>query len=132
MQLKRLVLPAPFGPIRPTIWPSTMSNETLSSAATPPKRRLTSRTDNSGSSNTLNLRWPFAPDGGHLRTSAGDDSSALGRSSADRCAPFPGTKNHSKSGESPAHCPAEGAHRPEMGHRPLRSLPRDEESHHVM
>ena len=51
-QLNKLVLPAPFGPIKPTIWPSTMSNETLSSAATPPKRRLTSRTDNNASSDT--------------------------------------------------------------------------------
>src|ERR1700730_9224564 len=50
MQLNRLVLPAPLGPINPTIWPSRMSNETLSRAATPPKRRLTSRTDNKAAS----------------------------------------------------------------------------------
>src|SRR5712664_759548 len=98
MQLKRLVLPAPFGPINPTIWPSMMSNETLSSAATPPKRRLTSRTHNNGSSDTLNLPWPFGPEGGHFRPyshpSKGDGSSPLDGSSADRCAPFRGAGNH--------------------------------------
>ena len=45
MQLKRLVFPAPFGPIKPTICPVGISKETLSNAATPPKRRLTSRTE---------------------------------------------------------------------------------------
>ena len=44
MTLKAVVLPAPFGPIRPEIWPSSTSNDTPSSATMPPKRRVTSRT----------------------------------------------------------------------------------------
>src|SRR5580704_5473427 len=43
MQLNKLVLPAPFGPINPTICPLAISKETSSSAATPPKRTLTPR-----------------------------------------------------------------------------------------
>src|SRR5580704_4545522 len=43
MQLKRVVFPAPFGPMRPTIWPSSTSKLTPSSAVTPPNRTRTSR-----------------------------------------------------------------------------------------
>src|SRR5882672_1923220 len=46
MQLKSVVLPAPFGPISPTIWPGATSKETLSSATMPPKRTQTSCTRN--------------------------------------------------------------------------------------
>src|SRR6185503_13089735 len=46
MQLKSVVLPAPFGPISPTIWPGATSKDTLSSATMPPKRTLTSCTRN--------------------------------------------------------------------------------------
>src|ERR1700734_3389409 len=41
MQLKSVVLPAPFGPIRPQIAPRGTSKETSSSAVTPPKRIVT-------------------------------------------------------------------------------------------
>src|ERR687888_1985454 len=39
MQLSRLVLPAPLGPIRPVMEPSATSRLTLSSARSPPKER---------------------------------------------------------------------------------------------
>src|SRR2546429_83195 len=38
MQLKSVVLPAPFGPIRPTMRPGATSKETPSRATMPPKR----------------------------------------------------------------------------------------------
>src|SRR5256885_10764070 len=44
MQLKMVVLPAPLGPISPTIWPRSTSNETSSLATSPPKRLVTWRT----------------------------------------------------------------------------------------
>src|SRR4051812_24143917 len=44
MQLKAVVLPAPFGPIRPTISNSLTSSETSCSACRPPKRMDRSRT----------------------------------------------------------------------------------------
>src|SRR6185369_15255866 len=37
-RLKSVVLPAPFGPMRPYMSPRAMLNETLESACTPPKR----------------------------------------------------------------------------------------------
>ena len=40
-QLNSVVLPAPLGPIRPTILPASTSNETPSSATMPPKRTPT-------------------------------------------------------------------------------------------
>src|SRR5215216_131618 len=42
MQLKSVVLPAPFGPIRPQMRPPGTSNEGPSSAVTPPKRTTSS------------------------------------------------------------------------------------------
>src|SRR5581483_6913930 len=47
MQLKQVVLPAPFGPISPVTRPSGTSNETSLSAAIPPKRIVRSRTSSS-------------------------------------------------------------------------------------
>ena len=44
MQLNSVVLPAPFGPIRPTIEPGSRSNETPASATTPPNCSDTSWT----------------------------------------------------------------------------------------
>src|SRR5919197_4230037 len=41
MQLNRVVLPAPFGPMSPTISPLSMSSETLLLAVRPPKRLVT-------------------------------------------------------------------------------------------
>src|SRR4051794_5572763 len=48
MQLKSVVLPAPFGPIRPTMRPGATPNETPSSATMPPKRTRTFSTRSSG------------------------------------------------------------------------------------
>ena len=45
MTLNAVVLPAPFGPISPEIWPASTSKETPSRATMPPKRSVTSRTD---------------------------------------------------------------------------------------
>jgi hypothetical protein len=44
MTLNAVVLPAPFGPMRPDICPCSTSNDTPSRATMPPKRRVTSRT----------------------------------------------------------------------------------------
>src|SRR5207253_241238 len=46
-QLNNVVLPAPFGPMSPRIWPPSNSNETPSSATIPPNRTATSRTSSS-------------------------------------------------------------------------------------
>ena len=43
-QLKSVVLPAPFGPMSPTMWPAATENDTLSSAVMPPKRTVTPST----------------------------------------------------------------------------------------
>src|SRR5690242_11838423 len=48
MALKQVVLPAPFGPIRPRISPSLMSKETWSRAVRPPNRRVASSTSSIG------------------------------------------------------------------------------------
>src|SRR5690606_28004563 len=42
--LKRVVLPAPLGPMRAHIWPSSTVNDSRLRATTPPKRTLTSST----------------------------------------------------------------------------------------
>src|SRR5947208_3639269 len=47
MQLNSVVLPAPLGPIRPTMRPGATSKETPSSATMPPKRTATSCTRSS-------------------------------------------------------------------------------------
>src|SRR5215207_8879081 len=47
MTLNAVVFPAPFGPIRPTIWPSRTSNETPSRATMPPNRRVMFRSESS-------------------------------------------------------------------------------------
>src|SRR3954451_8759104 len=47
--LKQVVLPAPFGPIRPRISPGRRSRDTSARATTPPKRMVTLRSDNSAS-----------------------------------------------------------------------------------
>jgi hypothetical protein len=48
MTLNTVVLPAPFGPMTPTTWPSGTAKETSSSASRPPKRTLTFCTDRPG------------------------------------------------------------------------------------
>ena len=44
MQLKQVVLPAPFGPINPVMCPSATSKDTSFSAVIPPNRMLRLRT----------------------------------------------------------------------------------------
>ena len=56
--LNAVVLPAPFGPIRPTIWPSSTSNETPSRATIPPNRRVTFRSE----SRAIDRRTLFGSD----------------------------------------------------------------------
>src|SRR6188768_3359318 len=46
--LKIVVLPAPFGPMSPQMWPSSMPKDSPSRATTPPKRTVTSCTSSSG------------------------------------------------------------------------------------
>ena len=48
MTLNTVVLPAPFGPIRPAICPSSIASETSLSAVTPPKRTVTLSTERIG------------------------------------------------------------------------------------
>src|SRR5262245_46020679 len=48
MRLKSVVLPAPFGPMIPTISPAPTANDTSVSARKPPNRLLTERTSRSG------------------------------------------------------------------------------------
>src|SRR5277367_5586202 len=57
MQLNSVVLPEPFGPIRPQISPRPTEYDTPSSATTPPNRTATSRMDSSGSSLDLPAPW---------------------------------------------------------------------------
>jgi hypothetical protein len=47
MQLKQVVLPAPFGPISPVTCPSATSKDTSLSAVIPPNRIVRSRTESS-------------------------------------------------------------------------------------
>src|SRR5256885_4342390 len=47
MTLKSVVLPAPFGPIRPPIWLCSTVSETSSNATIPPNRRATCSTERS-------------------------------------------------------------------------------------
>src|SRR4051794_33513254 len=63
MQLNNVVLPAPFGPIRPQIWPCRRSNEGPSSATTPPKRSRTSRTARKESSGAARCSCAVVPIG---------------------------------------------------------------------
>ena len=66
MRLKRVVFPAPFGPISPTISPRPIAIDTASTALTPPKCRETARTS-SMETRTASLfgvappRWPGLP-----------------------------------------------------------------------
>src|SRR3954465_13097825 len=48
MTLKSVVLPAPFGPIRPVIVPGSTEKLAPLTAVTPPKRTVTSSTSSSG------------------------------------------------------------------------------------
>src|SRR5579885_2808205 len=56
MMLNSVVLPAPFGPISPTIWPCSTSSDTSSIATIPPKRRVTFLTDSSATRPSLGQR----------------------------------------------------------------------------
>ena len=50
MQLNRVVLPAPFGPIRPQIAPRATAKLTSCNGVTPPKRIVTPSTASSAAS----------------------------------------------------------------------------------
>src|ERR1043165_8506394 len=65
MQLKSVVFPAPFGPMRPTISPAFTSNETPAFAASPPKNLLTFRISKRAFAPLAGRRWRAAPDEGH-------------------------------------------------------------------
>ncbi len=56
MQLKRVVLPAPLGPMRPMIIPSSIEKETSELAARPPKNLVTCWI----SSIAMVVSWPYA------------------------------------------------------------------------
>src|SRR4026209_169596 len=58
MTLNAVVLPAPFGPIRPTICPSRTSKDTPSRATIPPNRRVTFRSE----SRAIDRRTLFGSD----------------------------------------------------------------------
>src|SRR5437899_179065 len=57
MMLKRVVLPAPLGPMSPTTWPASTENVTWSRATTPPNLTARSRTSRSATSR-VSLRTP--------------------------------------------------------------------------
>src|SRR5580704_5610409 len=57
MQLNSVVLPDPFGPIKPQIWLRPTSKETPLSATTPPKRTATSRTLSKGDGSAAGIRY---------------------------------------------------------------------------
>src|ERR1700687_5772911 len=69
MTLTSVVLPAPFGPIRPWIAPFSTSSDTPSTARTPPKWRWTS---SSRSNTDLRSRPPAGSDDG--KAAASDDA----------------------------------------------------------
>ena len=63
MQLKKVVLPAPLGPIRPTIWPGPTVRSTSRTATSPPNRRVTLRASRIGVPSSLGLKpaRPWSP-----------------------------------------------------------------------
>ena len=61
MQLNSVVLPAPLGPISPTIEPGSRSNDTPASAITPPNRTERSLTRKSGACVIPSVPIPRAP-----------------------------------------------------------------------
>src|SRR5713226_7516993 len=79
MTLKSVVLPAPLGPIRPTTSPASTVKETRSSATTPPKRTLSSRTSSSAIS--AQVYKPTSLRGHYARGSEGSGGPALGSGS---------------------------------------------------
>jgi hypothetical protein len=58
MQLTKVVLPAPFGPMRPTISPGATSSAIVLTATTPPKRIVTSLAASATRSPPLRSRPP--------------------------------------------------------------------------
>ena len=54
--LKSVVLPAPFGPITPWIWPRSTASETPSSTTMPPKRLTSASTARIGSATAAAIR----------------------------------------------------------------------------
>src|SRR5438270_8278315 len=69
MTLTSVVLPAPFGPIKPWIVPCSTSSDTSSTACTPPKWRRTSTRRSSTDSGSRPPRWPH-----ERKAAAADDA----------------------------------------------------------
>ena len=95
MTLNAVVLPAPFGPIRPEMWPSSTSNETPSSATMPPKRSVTSRTSRGAPS----ARYPKRASGNTATTGRSHRSR---RDDYDRC---DGSAGHRRGSRVPGRAP---------------------------
>src|SRR5207245_10644077 len=73
MQLNSVVLPAPLGPMRPTISPASMASETSRFAARPPKRLVEASTRSRGA-----MRYAVAGRGRNQRDH-GSESRPVGR-----------------------------------------------------
>ena len=88
MTLNAVVLPAPFGPIRPEICPDSTSNETPSRATMPPKRNVISRTDSNvaTASGSLLARTDVGKPFGPRQGSRGAQSAARPIAPASRAA----------------------------------------------
>src|SRR3569832_390840 len=74
----RVVLPAPFGPIKPVIRPSSAAIDTPSTARTPPNRRVRFETTRSGSA----LRY-LPPPALEAASRSGDDADQAARRKGD-------------------------------------------------
>src|SRR5207247_11171763 len=72
MQLTKVVLPAPLGPMTPRISPLPMVRSTPPTAARPPKRLVMERASRSGA----------APEGGRRKAGGGPDPEPTGLASA--------------------------------------------------
>src|SRR5262245_27923104 len=69
MTLKQVVLPAPFGPIRPVTVPSSTDRRAWLTAVTPPNRTTTSSTCSNAIGHPFLVRTGRKP-GGHQRCDA--------------------------------------------------------------
>src|SRR5688572_31571469 len=107
MTLNAVVLPAPFGPIRPTICPSRTSKETPSRATMPPNRRVMFRSESSA----IDRRTLFGSDPKWQRNPprSGKAATLLG------CERVRGGDRHDEGSED---------HEPRRGRDPLRRFPR--------
>ncbi len=83
MQLKSVVLPAPLGPIRPTISPGSMTSETSRLATRPPNRLVHDSTSSRAGTGQLLAGCAGArPRSRAVQRSHGSESSPFGRQPA--------------------------------------------------